>query len=315
MQNLQQLQDKIFLEARNILETLAGINTVDELLANYDSVTEFSERVAFLRVLNSNKASLAFDMASEIIDSQPKELDLNVSHDNVFDEFIPEDTIEEEIVFTNELNETENSERDQQMITEVAEEQVLETYYEAPTEQDQDYQKAIAEKEKLFLEAEERRRKIVEFDKEIPETTNNQAPVQEVNTPQQTEKKFKIASIKGLKTVQNIFDDDPLQKIADEPEIKQDTGSLLKNNISTDFMEAEKRKPEFRLDLNDKVAFTKILFKGNDDELRTTVDKLNSFTDLEEARKYLSEIYYAKDWGKSDEFAQRLWGLVESKFN
>ena len=79
-------------------------------------------------------------------------------------------------------------------------------------------------------------------------------------------------------------------------------------------MEAEKKKPEFKLDLNDKVAFTKLLFKGNDEELKLTIDKLNSFDNLEDAKQYLSEIYYDKDWQKVDEYAQRLWNLVENKF-
>ena len=66
--------------------------------------------------------------------------------------------------------------------------------------------------------------------------------------------------------------------------------------------------------MNDKVAFTKLLFNGDGDELKTTVDKLNSFDNLEDAKQYLSEVYYKKNWGKVDEYAQRLWNLVENKF-
>jgi hypothetical protein len=39
--------------------------------------------------------------------------------------------------------------------------------------------------------------------------------------------------------------------------VKEDTGSILKSNIPTHFMEAEKLKPEFKLDLNDRIAFSK----------------------------------------------------------
>jgi hypothetical protein len=136
-----------------------------------------------------------------------------------------------------------------------------------------------------------------------------------VDTPQQeAEKKFKLAHIKGLKVMQQLFDLDPLEDEKTVEEIKEDSGSLLKSNVKTDFMEAEKRKPEFKLDLNDKVAFSKSLFGGNDDELKSTIEKLNSFDTLEDAKQYLSEVYYEKDWSKKDEFAQRLWNLVESKF-
>ena len=36
MQNLQDIQEKIFFEAKNILETLSKINSKDELLAKQD---------------------------------------------------------------------------------------------------------------------------------------------------------------------------------------------------------------------------------------------------------------------------------------
>ena len=35
---------------------------------------------------------------------------------------------------------------------------------------------------------------------------------------------------------------------------------------------------------------------------------------LEQAKEYLSEVYYEKGWEKVDEYAQRLWSLVENKF-
>ena len=184
--------------------------------------------------------------------------------------------------------------------------------------EDPHYAEKIAEKERLFQEQEERRRKIVEFNKEHETKPVDENSVFENKTEEQHhhDKKFKLANIKGLKTsVQNLFDEDPLEKLEKQQiEPKVDSGSLLKTNIPTDFMEAEKMKPEFKLDLNDRVAFTKVLFKGDENELKHTIDKLNSFKDIEDARKYLSDIYYEKEWNKADEYAQRLWSLVENKF-
>ena len=79
-------------------------------------------------------------------------------------------------------------------------------------------------------------------------------------------------------------------------------------------MEAEKPKPQFKLDLNDRIAFTKTLFGGSQSELNEVVGNLNSFKTLEEAKEYLSDLYYQKKWSKVDEYAQRLWILVENKF-
>ncbi|MDQ1098197.1 MULTISPECIES: hypothetical protein [Chryseobacterium] len=133
----------------------------------------------------------------------------------------------------------------------------------------------------------------------------------------QQEKKIRLAHIKGIKAVQSLFDDDHLHhKIPeDKPAgIKPDTGSILKTNIPTDFMEAEKSRPEFKLDLNDRIAFTKTLFAGSQTDLNEVIGNLNSFKTLEEAKEYLSDLYYERKWNKVDEYAQRLWILVENKF-
>lgn len=133
------------------------------------------------------------------------------------------------------------------------------------------------------------------------------------------EKKIKLSNIKGLKAVQSLFDDDPLEREIpqEKPEpvvAKEDTGSILKTNIPTNFMEAEKTKPEFRLDLNDRIAFSKMLFEGSQTDLNQCVADLNSFRNLEQAKEYLSDLYYDRKWNKVDEYAQRLWILVENKF-
>jgi hypothetical protein len=166
------------------------------------------------------------------------------------------------------------------------------------------------------------RRKIVEISREIYETQKDKHPSDEsfenLDAYQQ-EKKIKLANIKGLKAVQSLFGDDHLEikwpedKTA-SPDKEENTGSILKTNIPTGFMEAEKKKPEFKLDLNDKIAFSKTLFGGSQSDLNEVIARLNSFKTLEEAKEYLSDLYYTRKWSKVDEYAQRLWILVENKF-
>lgn len=166
------------------------------------------------------------------------------------------------------------------------------------------------------------RRKIVDIDRPLPETEKDKPASDEsfenLDAYQQ-ERKIRLANIKGLKAVQTLFDDDPLEREIPkeekpEPVVKEETGSILKTNIPTDYMEAEKTKPEFRLDLNDRIAFSKMLFGGSQSELNEVVGVLNSFKTLDQAKEYLSELYYEKNWKKVDEYAQRLWVLVENKF-
>ncbi|MBP2617295.1 hypothetical protein [Chryseobacterium jejuense] len=164
------------------------------------------------------------------------------------------------------------------------------------------------------------RRKIVEIDKPVPEETERHPSDESFENLDEyhQEKKIKLANIKGLKAVQSLFDDDPLERDfpkENQPEsVKEDAGSILKSNIPTNFMEAEKPKPELRLDLNDRIAFSKMLFEGSQADLNDTVAQLNHFRTLEEAKEYLSDLYYERKWSKVDEYAQRLWILVENKF-
>lgn len=165
------------------------------------------------------------------------------------------------------------------------------------------------------------RRKIVEINRQAPEIVRDIPASDEDFESQETyqEKKIKLANIKGLKAVQSLFGDDHLEikwpeEKQDSIHKEEDTGSILKTNIPTGFMEAEKKKPEFKLDLNDKIAFSKTLFGGSQSELNEVVARLNSFNTLEEAKEYLSDLYYSKKWNRVDEYAQRLWILVENKF-
>ncbi len=341
MQSLQDIHDKIFFETKSILETLCKINSKDELLAKQDLFTEVTDRIAFLRILEKNEENFARILTGEIAEDisidQNQLIDKATEHVEFTEQDFSDDVIEEEVMFTNELNnfedeiETEDKIVDSSLHTEMIEEPIVEEEFNSISESDlaaedeiplvieqeePDYAERVAQKERELEEMEERRRKIVEFSKHEtqPEDTTEITEHKAETTLQQAEKKFKLANIKGLKVMQQLFDNDPLEEDKVIEHVQAEPGSILKSNVKTDFMEAEKKKPEFKLDLNDKVAFSKSLFAGDDEELKSTIEKLNSFDTLEEAKQYLSEVYYRKDWSKKDEFAQRLWNLVESKF-
>lgn len=166
------------------------------------------------------------------------------------------------------------------------------------------------------------RRKIVEIDKPQPEITP-EAPKSDESFENlddyHQKQKIKLSHIRGLKNIQTLFDDDPLERETPHEKVeiqvvKEDTGSLVKTNIPTQFMEAEKQRPEFRLDLNDRIAFTKVLFNGSQTDLNDAISELNRCKNIDEAIEFLSELYYNKKWEKVDEYAQRLWVLVENKF-
>lgn len=322
MQNLQDIHDKIFFETKTILETLCKINSKDELLAKQDLFTEVTDRIAFLRILDKNEDQFSRILTGEV-SHENQILDEATEHVE-FNETTFDDIVEEEVMFTNELNDFEEEiQTEQDNIHTTTQSESLEEEKQVEPEQDLiieqeefDYAERVAQKEKDLEEMEERRRRIVEFSRHETQPDDSTEIERNLQNSERehAEKKFKLASIKGIKVVQQLFDIDPLDEETEKIETPVDEGSLLKSHVKTDFMEAEKRKPEFKLDLNDKVAFTKSLFAGNEIELKETIEKLNSFSNLEDAKQYLSEVYYRKDWGKVDEYAQRLWNLVENKF-
>lgn len=178
-----------------------------------------------------------------------------------------------------------------------------------------EHESAAEEKKEASVLAEiNDRRKMPDTERQLPDYKGDM-PGPDRDFENQ-ERKIKLSNIRGLKSVQSFFNDHHFEtrQPGEEKSSAQDTGSLLKNNMPTGFMEAEKKKPEFRLDLNDKIAFSKMLFGGSQSELNEVVDKLNTFRNLEEAKEYLSDLYYSHKWNRVDEYAQRLWVLVENKF-
>ncbi len=174
----------------------------------------------------------------------------------------------------------------------------------------------ISDKEKAFLESEERRKQIIENSQHFVEdsTATSDEKIIEIESSDNDaqEKKFKLANIKGVS--KTLFDDDQLSEKHLAEDTKVDTGSLIKNNMPTDIMEAPKPRQEFRLDLNDKIAFTQHLFNNSQMDLNHVINRLNDYDNLEDAKEFLSDLYYERNWNKVDSYAQRLWTLVENKF-
>lgn len=330
MQSIQNLKENIFSECQNYLVQIEKIESAEDLIQQYSNIVNLHEKTQFLKNISEVEHNFSSDNSQFLTEKdlelekiqdaneklkteyweilQEKELEISElsakiklletteAEEKSVETILPKIPLENAFAFVQETEETEESEMsksesfDNDEGTKTVEQQI----------------KLIQEKE-----AEERRRKIVEFNK-TESTPEVPLPIyDEFKNETITEKKFRLGKIKGLGIVKSLFDDDFLEeKIIEKTEEK----ALHNSNMSTDFMEAEKHKQDFRIDLNDKVAFTKLLFKGDEDELRSTITQLNSYKTLDEAKEYLSELYYQHEWKNVDDYAQRLWVLVENKF-
>lgn len=350
MLSFQEIQEVAFRDAKDIIESLHGVNSAEELKDRKEEVHELQDLLTFLAVSEKygqhqnerfpENTDLHLVDLDEEEDEQTEtenkyiaeeEVIFNNTFNQIDDSEIhhPEigiDVLEEEAVFNNELNEIEAA--NLPPVTELQQTEISEDeeYAESETVGDRSAENPEAgmkheepnesvgeEPSAATVDVRENRRKIVEIEREEKMQQLNEAAalIQE----QHEEKKFRLSNIKGLKKIQSLFEEDPLEeRLKEDGAAEPVSGSLLKTNVRTDFMEAEKPKNEFKLDLNDKIAFSKMLFGGSQTKMNETITALNSFKTLEEAREYLSEAYYKYDWDKSDEYAQRLWSLVENKF-
>lgn len=366
MQNLQDIEEKIFFECKNILESLSKINSKDELIQKQDLFYEISERISFLKILEKNENSFLELENSTSFNALNDDDHYIEIQDKAIKKFSDE-PIEEEVAFTNELNqineEDEESEveiidndetlvsanegnnrienhvenmvvddekrSDSSIVEEVLKADAdieVENQMVAETEDDVEVQPTDDKKENFAIQYEtESLAQNIEKDMNVSLSEEDNEvinPEELIETPPAFddnwfdskkedeekihEKKFKLANIKGLKS---LFDYEQLESL-EQPTI----GSNAKASVSTSYMQADAAKQEFKLDLNDRLAFSKMLFGGSQSELNDTVNQLNQYKNIDQAKEYLSELYYERKWDRVDEYAQRLWTLVENKF-
>lgn len=322
MTAVNDLQESIFLECKDIIHKVSQITNREEILEKSHLVSELLEKISNLKFIQSNQEffnnilisneeindndiQLEENIENTIEDISETEIQENVlpelenEEENEVKEEIIEEKIQEEISpeLENEeeeiINEEENAEIPE-ITLEIADEEEIEqeTYTENIVEEENPTEITIdiAEEEEPKNEEE-----IVPV--EVPH-------IEEITSEEEQEgKKMKLVKIKNMNHIQALFDEETLEQITEKPEPKQETKA--KNTAP---------KREFVLDLNDKIAFSKMLFGGSQTELNDVVKILNSFENIDEAKQYLSDMYYDKNWDKVDEYAQRLWFLVENRF-
>ena len=326
MQKLQETQERLFAEIKELISKISSFSNEEDFIAEVGVFTELQEKVIsfknyseMLSVIRAEE-NVEQDIERQVINFEIDTKKLDDFSQPVVD--IEEELEEEPLVGENAVAEKLDEEyfiEKEQNINELAE--------NIEKEKEQEISEITLAKEEMEKKVEEERlhedrRKIIDIPAPVHHHEEKIVSQEESHheTKEHHEKKFKLAHIKGLKaTVQSLFDDDPLEHIQEKidvthiPEEKK-APSLLKTNLPTDYMEAEKTLPDFKLDINDRIAFTKVLFNGSQVELNQVVNRLNSYATLEQAKEYLSEVYYEKGWEKVDEYAQRLWSLVENKF-
>ncbi len=79
-------------------------------------------------------------------------------------------------------------------------------------------------------------------------------------------------------------------------------------------VEKEKKLSPVNLDFNDSIAFISQLFNGNKADMDAEFQVLNNTRSLEEAKKWMEEMFHKYNWKNKAEFVERLSELIVNRF-
>jgi hypothetical protein len=72
---------------------------------------------------------------------------------------------------------------------------------------------------------------------------------------------------------------------------------------------------QIKLGLNDRLAFTKHLFSGSQEDLNRVISQLNTFTSYPEAEQFIEQMVKPEyNWEQQEEYEERLMELVRARF-
>ncbi len=72
---------------------------------------------------------------------------------------------------------------------------------------------------------------------------------------------------------------------------------------------------QIKLGLNDRLAFTKYLFAGSQEDLNRVMSQINTFETYSEAEVFIAEMVKPDyDWSEHSDYEQRLFELVKARF-
>ncbi len=92
-----------------------------------------------------------------------------------------------------------------------------------------------------------------------------------------------------------------IEEVVEENKQRSLNDALYKNNL--------------QVGLNDRIAFVKHLFEGNQEDFNRVLSQLNSFKTEKEAKSFISKMVKPDyDWNNKEEYEQRLTNLIERKF-
>ncbi|RSC94774.1 hypothetical protein [Tenacibaculum singaporense] len=107
------------------------------------------------------------------------------------------------------------------------------------------------------------------------------------------------------------------------PTLEDELQDTISVDVMTDlFTKAEPKKSlndhfqqTIQIDLNDRIAFVKHLFDGDQNDFNRVISQLNTFKTEKEAKKFINKMIKPDyDWSEKEEYENRLLEIIERRF-
>lgn len=147
---------------------------------------------------------------------------------------------------------------------------------------------------------------------DIPEIVNPVAEKEEIIEPE--EKSNEEESNKDFQLPQDAKD---TQETSAENIESEDEEKLTPLHIKIAEIKPHEKKKNLEpihLDFNDSIAFISQLFNGSKADMDKELAVLNNTQTIEEAKKWMEEMFHTYNWKNKEEFVERLSGLIINRF-
>tara|TARA_R110001583_G_scaffold27778_1_gene99011 strand:+ start:41729 stop:42457 length:729 start_codon:yes stop_codon:yes gene_type:complete len=129
--------------------------------------------------------------------------------------------------------------------------------------------------------------------------------------------------VKNIPSLQNSLEEELKDAISADAATQMFERVTKENPVIENVQESTQRslndtlfKNNIQVGLNDRIAFVKYLFEGNQEDFNRVLSQLNSFKTEEEAKDFISTMVKPEyDWRGNEEYEQRFTNLIERKFS
>lgn len=155
----------------------------------------------------------------------------------------------------------------------------------------------------------------VEGEKEISSETH----VEEILTVEDTSVK---EDVNEIPIVQNTLEEELNEAISADVATELFERATKQNSKIEEVSETKMRslndtlfKNNLQVGLNDRIAFVKHLFEGNQEDFNRVLSQLNTFKNESEAKNFINMMVKPDyDWSDKEEYEERLINLIERRF-